>query len=239
MRSVLSRSRTSLWRSAVACLAAAALLLPTVAHASPFSVPTIVGPADTGSADTSTDPDAESTEEEARDAYREGSNAYALGNYADAVVYFERAYELSQRAELLFNLGQAYTRWYDISNDVEHLKKARRLYENYVINVDSTSMTEAQKADARADAQKRITEVDRRIAKHEGVGTSSRDRDQGPRKPVYKKAWFWIAIIGGAAAVAGVTTAVVLTTRRNDGFQPELGTIGDRAGLGPGLSLRF
>ena len=53
-------------------------------------------------------------------------------------------------------------------------------------------------------------------------------------------------LIGGAAAIGGVTTAVILTTRPKP-FTPELGTIGNlggnpggKLGVSPGgLSLRF
>jgi hypothetical protein len=181
---------------------------------------------------------------EAKAEYRAGSDAYALGNYEEAVLHFERAYELSQQPALLFNLGQSYTRWYDISNDVEHLKKARRLYENYVLNVGATNLDEQGQADARADAQRRITEVDRLIAKHQDATTGPVGEDDKSNKPVHKKAWFWVAIIGGAAVIGGVAAAVVVTTRPK-GFEPELGIIGSSpsAGRSPleggGLTLRF
>jgi tetratricopeptide (TPR) repeat protein len=180
--------------------------------------------------------------EAAKAEYRKGSDAYALGNYEEAIEHFERAYQLSQEPALLFDIGQAYTRWYDLSNDVEQLKKARRMYENYVINLDATDLNEEERANARADAQRRIAEVDRRIADHRETGAPV---DEGPedddtnKKPVHKKAWFWVAILGGIAVVtAGVTTGVVLGTRRN-GFEPELGTIGGRMPQGGGLTLRF
>jgi tetratricopeptide (TPR) repeat protein len=176
--------------------------------------------------------------EAAKAEYRLASDAYALGNYEQAIEHFEKAYKLSQEPALLFDIGQAYTRWYDLSNDVEQLKKARRMYENYVINLDVTDMTDEERANARADAQRRIAEVDRRIADHRDSNTEVDEDDDKAKKPVHKKAWFWVAIIGGIAVVtAGVTTGVVLGTRR-DGFQPELGTIGLAPSSG-GLTLRF
>jgi tetratricopeptide (TPR) repeat protein len=216
----------------------ATALPPSIVHASPFGVPIVA-----------TQPEGEESEEEelseadreAQAEYRAGSDAYALGNYEEAVRHFERSYELSQQPALLFNLGQSYTRWYDISNDVEHLKKARRLYENYVLNVGATHLDEQGQADARADAQRRITEVDRLIAKHQDATTGPVGEDDKPNKPVHKKAWFWVAIIGGAAVIGGVTAAVAVTTRPK-GFEPELGIIGRSPSSplgGGGLSLRF
>lgn len=172
--------------------------------------------------------------------YRLASDAYALGNYEQAIEHFERAYELSQEPALLFDLGQAYTRWYDLSNELEQLKKARRMYENYVINLDASDLGDEERAIARSDAQRRITEVDRRVADHR----ESNDAIPGPSDdpaeatPIHKKPWFWVAIVGGLAVVAaGVTTGVLLGAR-SDEFQPELGTIGRAPGSG-GFTLRF
>lgn len=176
--------------------------------------------------------------EKAKAEYKLASDAYALGNYEEAIAHFEAAYKLSQEPALLFDLGQAYTRWYDLSNDLDHLEKARRMYENYVINLDATALDDEEKAHARADAQRRIAEVDRRIADHEARAPSQGEVDEGEKKPVHKKAWFWVAIVGGLAVIgAGVATGVVLGTRR-DRFEPELGTIGLAPG-GGGLAIRF
>jgi tetratricopeptide (TPR) repeat protein len=217
-------------------------LTPLPAAASPFAVPTIDLASDAAGQPDDSDESSEDDDPataEAKAEYRAGSDAYALSNYEEAVAHFERAYELSQQPALLFNLGQSYTRWYSISNDIEHLKKARRLYENYVLNVGATNLDEQGQADARADAQRRIAEVDRMIAAHkdpsgngEGPGPDKQD------KPVHKKAWFWVAIIGGAALIGGGVAAAVLLTRPDEGFVPELGTLG-RGGLDNGLTLRF
>lgn len=216
----------------VATLAVCIAVLPPAAHASPFAVPTIDSAPESGG-------DEDPAIAEAKAEYRAGSDAYALGNYQEAVTHFERAYELTHQPDLLFNLGQSYTRWYDISNDIEHLKKARRLYENYVLNVGATDLDEEAQAQARADAQRRISEVDRRIAQHQD--SEPQDENPGtdePKKPVHKKAWFWVTIVGGLAVIGGVTAAVVLTTRK-PGFEPELGTLGRAPLDGGGLTLRF
>jgi tetratricopeptide (TPR) repeat protein len=219
----------------------AVALVPPIAHASPFAIDTAISPSGEEPEDSQEDP----TIAEAKEEYRAGSDAYALGNYEEAVTHFERAYELTHQPELLFNLGQSYTRWYDISNDIDHLKKARRLYENYVLNVGATDLDEEEQAQAAADAQRRIAEVDRRIAQHEDnkPGNDTGPQTDEPKKPVYKKAWFWVAIVGGLAVVGGVTAAVVLTTRKDQGFEPELGTIGHaplgHPPSGGGLTLRF
>lgn len=236
----------SVLRITPALLVAASLaLLPPVAAASPFALPALSAVHGEGEDDAPEGEEApaeDPTVTEARAEYKAGSDAYALGNYEAAVGHFERAYELSGEPALLFNLGQAYTRWYDIDNDVEHLKKARRLYENYDLNLDATNLDDQSRAEARADAQHRIREVDRRIAAHEKNFPTNQEEDTGEKKPLAKKAWFWIAVLGGAAVAGGVATAVILTTRPAP-LEPELGIIGNSSGglgLGPGgLSLRF
>jgi hypothetical protein len=212
-------------------------------RASPLGVPVIKTQPESGDGSETEDEFDENDPNviEAKSEYRAGSDAYALGNYEEAVGHFERSYELSQQPELLFNLGQSYTRWYDISNNVDHLKKARRLYENYVLNVGATQLDEQGQADARADAQRRIAEVDRAIAKHEHATTGPVGVDDDKtKKPVYKKAWFWVVIIGGVAAVSGgIAAGVVASGNAKSGFVPELGTIGNGSLHDGGLTLRF
>lgn len=235
----LSSSRLQRSCATIVAGALALALLPSPAAASPFAITprsTIQEPDAAGGGETE-------VETEAKAAYKAGSDAYALGNYEEAVGHFERAFELSNKPALLFNLGQAYTRWYDISNDIEHLKKARRLYENYVLNIGATQLDEQEQADARADAQRRIAEVDRRISEHEEAPPAGPidDGEDEQNKPVYKKAWFWLAILGGAAVVGGGIATAVILTRPRDTFEPELGTIGraPAGGVPGGLVLRF
>src|SRR5213083_2422043 len=45
---------------------------------------------------------------EAEQAYEQGQAAFDAGRFGDAVVAWERSYELSKEPVLLFNLGQAY-----------------------------------------------------------------------------------------------------------------------------------
>lgn len=51
-----------------------------------------------------------SSDEFARQVFQAGKAAYAIGNYNEALKYFQQAYELSGRAALLYNIGQAADR---------------------------------------------------------------------------------------------------------------------------------
>ncbi|NVB37737.1 tetratricopeptide repeat protein [Pseudenhygromyxa sp. WMMC2535] len=234
---VLSATSCTAW---IVGLAVATASSP--AAASPFAIPPSLHAA---SEAPEPEPEPEPELAEAVAENQAGSDAYALGNYEQAVTHFERAYQLSHEPALLFNLGQAYTRWYDLSNALEHLEKARRLYENYVLNIGHADLDEAQEAQARVDAQRRIAEVDRLIAQHEQAfapAPAPATTDEPAPEPVHKKAWFWVAVIGGVAVVVGGVTAGVLLANRDEPFEPELGTIGAgrRVGLSPGgWTLRF
>lgn len=64
-------------------------------------------------------------------AYREGSDLYEVGKYPEAIERFQRAWELSKEEQLLYNLGQAYWKWYDVDPDVDHLRQAAVFFRNY------------------------------------------------------------------------------------------------------------
>ena len=203
---------------------AAIILPPRIAAASPWSVP--LRPA-------LADPSAEDLAEAQRE-YQLGTQAYALGNYDQAVAHFERSYALSDRPELLFNIGQSYAQWYTLTGDPGQLRKARKLFQNYVKYLDASHDEDPE---ARADAQRRIDEIDAELAAVDArnapppvVDQPAEPAPQPPptdkeRKPVHRKGWFWGVVIGGVLLVAGGITVGVLATRP-PAFEPELGIIG-------------
>lgn len=186
--------------------------------------------------------------------YKAGTQAYALGNYEQAIVHFERSYALSNHPYLLYNLGLAYTQWYGLSNDAGNLRKARRLFQNYLKALaDDPKMDQEQRDDAEAQIAKideQLAEIAARspaAAPPEGPSEAAgapppRGGDVPPpsKQPVYKKGWFWGVIVVGALAVAGGVTAGVLASRRDERGPAELGNIGPTRGEVPtGLGLRF
>jgi len=231
-------------RLLVAPLAVALVLAPLSAAASPYRIvaaptpavqPTSAPEESGGALPLSDDPALE---------YRRGEQAYALGNYEQAVRHFEHSYELSNFAELLYNLGKAYAQWYDLNSDLSLLRKARRLFQNYTKRLaENPEMDQSQ----RAEAEAQIARLDEQIAAEEArlaapppvVGPEPAPEpeptgpDQPAKKPVYRRGWFW-GVIGGLVVAGAVTAAIVLT--RKPGFEPELGSIGPNTG---GVALRF
>lgn len=217
------------------------LAMPSTALASPMSWalrPTVARD-DAPGASEPTETDAEDPAlVEAKQAFEAGSREYKLGNYEQAVALFERSYELSERPALLFNIAQAYARKYEIDDDVENLRKAKKLYANFIVDMEAAGELDPE---AKADAERLSAEVDAQIEAHEQrVRTSgrgkSRDRDD---RPLVKKGWFWAVVVGGAAAVAGGVTAAVLLSR-DEAFDPELGRVsGGDAPDGGGFRVHF
>jgi len=244
-------------RLLAASIAVALVLAPLGATASPFrwvAPPVAEAPA---SAPAPVSAPAAATEEAAATSptqplsddpaieYRLGEQAYALGNYEQAVRHFERSYQLSNFAELLYNLGKAYAQWYDLNHDLSLLRKAKRLFQNYTKRLtENPEMDQSQ----RAEAEAQVTRIDEQIAEEEARLAAAKPGaepgpalaptqpvDQPARKPVYKRGWFWGLIgIGGLVVAGAVTAAIVLT--RKPSFTPELGSIGPNSS---GVALRF
>lgn len=60
---------------------------------------------------------------EARTHFQAGRDAFSRGNFAGAATSFERAYALSRRPQLLYNIGRAYQeqlRWEDAHRSFQH-----------------------------------------------------------------------------------------------------------------------
>lgn len=247
---------TASTRPLAASLAALLVLAPLPAVASPYAVlaPVSAGapvpadsppvlpaspepgagaaPTDSAAISAATSPTEPLSDDPALE-YRRGEQAYALGNYEQAVRHFERSYQLSNFADLLYNLGMAYAQWHGLDGDVGHLRKAKRLFQNYTKRLaENPEMDQSQ----RDEAEAQVARIDEQIAEHERRAAApppivkpepqSQPQplpDQPEKKPVYKRGWFW-GVIGVVVVAAAVTTAVVLT--RKPGFEPELGSIG-------------
>lgn len=124
----------------LACCLAASLSIPAVGRAAPpveeeeaapaadsEAPQTPETPEDSAPPLETSDPD----RERASELFEQGSSDYTLGNYSSAIEKFEEAYRLSNEPEMLYNLGQAYWKSYDVQPSVDVLRKARVLFLNY------------------------------------------------------------------------------------------------------------
>jgi tetratricopeptide (TPR) repeat protein len=161
----------------------------------------------------------------AKDAYAEGEKAYRLGRFEDAALAFERAYELSGLPDILYNIGLSHLRWYDVDPDIAHLRKAKVVFQNYVIEIQKNpDLGDLEEAEAV------IAQIDEKIAEAEAAAKADGPRDVPSGEPVDhgpdpgKKLRLGGSVamgVGGAFVVAGVVSGVVLGVRGQE-FEGDL-----------------
>lgn len=87
------------------------------------------------------------TQQEAAALFREGSMFYELGQYEDAIVKFEAAWKLAPVPQLLFNLGQAHRRWFEVDPNIDHLRQSKTFFVNYDKRMKTDPSYGAREAD--------------------------------------------------------------------------------------------
>lgn len=112
---------------------------------------------------------------EAQRLFDKGAEAYNLGRFDVAVENFERAYELSQANALLFNIAQAYTKYFDVDPNPAHLRKAKVMFLNFA------KIAEASGEDPR-DARARMAKIDEQLADFEAQQEAERARAEVAEK---------------------------------------------------------
>lgn len=153
--------------------------------------------------------------------YQKGEKAYRLGQFEDAAMAFEKAYEKSGLPDILYNIGLSHLRWYDVDPDIAHLRKAKVVFQNYVIEIQKNpELGDLEEAEAL------IKQIDEKIAEHEKAEADAAaanqpddDPDPGPidlGPDPGKKLRLGGAIamgVGGAFVVGGAVSGVVLGVR--------------------------
>jgi tetratricopeptide (TPR) repeat protein len=164
---------------------------------------------------------AESSNDDPKALFERGSALYALGRYAEAAPLFERAFELKPDPALLYNAAQAYRFTGNKTRALTLYRNYYRLYGDSIPNSD--------------EVQRQIQQLEAAIATDERAKTAPPTGMQAPRptptaetspgavltasptpapKPLVKRPWFWVAVVGGAAVVAtAVGVGVAVGTR--------------------------
>jgi tetratricopeptide (TPR) repeat protein len=153
--------------------------------------------------------------------YEKGEKAYRLGQFEDAALAFEKAYEKSGLPDILYNIGLSHFRWYEVDPDIAHLRKAKVVFENYVIEIQKNP--ELGDLEEAGDL---IKQIDEKIAAHEKAqaeadAAANQNQpnttgpvDLGPDPGKKLRLGGSIAMgIGGAFVVGGVVSGVVLGVR--------------------------
>jgi tetratricopeptide (TPR) repeat protein len=153
------------WTSCLALLCSS-LMLPTEAHASNAMAEAalLMAPA-AGQGVASEDP---------RALYEEGRKAYRLGDFEAAVDKWERAYDLSDKPLLLYNISLAYKGRYSISRDIADLRRSKAILDNFI------KIAEADPDLDLDDAPERMAELEKLIAKAEEEEASGAEPTRSP-----------------------------------------------------------
>ncbi len=137
----------------------------------------------------------DSLEEEARGLFHAGSAAYDRADYEVALDYFQRAYDLSHRPLLLFNIGHTAERAREDARAIE-------AFEAY--------LRAAPDAENRPNVEARIARLRRQIAE---AGAASPSPSATPAPPDEGPgAGPWVLLISGAVLAVGGGVMVGVST---------------------------
>lgn len=215
------KSRLEPWCCSLTCVALLSTSLPAAAASPRFGVVGLgmLAPEDDTAA--------------AREAYNEGEKAYRLGKFDAAATAFERAYELSGLPDILYNIGLSHLRWYDVDPDVAHLRKAKVVFQNYVIEIQKNpelgDLEEAEAVIAQID--EKLQEAEAKAGAGSNTTTDGNDTgsgavpepvDLGPDPGKKLRLGGAIAMgIGGVFVVTGAVSGVILGVK-GQGFEESL-----------------
>jgi tetratricopeptide (TPR) repeat protein len=150
---------------------------------------------------------ADRVEDEARTLFEAGRMAFADGRFDDALNSFQRAFRLSDRPVLLFNIGTSLDRLQRKSEAVE----AFEAYLERIPDAHNSGEVESRLRSLRQEEERRRA-VEAELAAREAE-----------RRPLYLKWWFWTII--GALVIGGAVTAGILLY--DPGIEgPQLGSTG-------------
>lgn len=140
-------------------------------------------------------------EAEAREAFREGSDAYAEARYGEAMRLFRRAYELSGRAALLYNIGLTADRLRDDAAAVD-------AFERYLASGEDARRDEVERRLAASRARliaRSVPDPDRSDPARSDAGLVDPPPPDGP-----SRAGPWaVGLTGVALAVGGAVMLAV------------------------------
>jgi tetratricopeptide (TPR) repeat protein len=158
--------------------------------------------------------------EEAKALFAAGRSAFEAGRYQDALGHFERCYEISQRAALLYNIGITHDRLRDD-------ERALHFYDSYLAAVptaDNRVEVETRSAAIRSALERRKSASPATAAAPAPseaaatVATPSEsyspatdepaDRDEGG---LLSKWWFWTAV--GVVAVGAISAGAIVVAK--------------------------
>ncbi len=186
-------------------------------------------------------------DEAAKQHFDRGTTAYALGRYSEAATEFEQAYESKPDAALLFNAAQAHRAAGNQARALELFQNYLRVYSGRVGNEAEVQHIVAQLKEAiasrsKASAARSVTPPPALSPSPGSAGAPEVAPPLGsspspapvqspnvlvagtPPRPLYRRAWFWGAVGGGAAVVAVAIALGVVYGSSTRNPTPSIGT---------------
>jgi tetratricopeptide (TPR) repeat protein len=161
-------------------------------------------------------------DDEARGLFEAGKAAYEDGRFEDALAYFERAYALSPRPGLQYNLGLAYDR---LRRDAEALQA----FETYLSEQPDPAREQEVQNRVRAlrEHLARRAEVERAQAAVAPAVAPAPPKvvEHAPRRSDRsRKRWIWAAVGAGVAVVSAGIIATWAVSRDDGTPRPKPNT---------------
>jgi len=165
---MLNPTRSPSPLAAALALALAVLTAPGPALAAP-------APADTDAdKDKDSEPEADPALAEAQLLYEAGVARYAAADYGTAVDLWLKAYALLPatvdyqliKAQLIYNVARAQQKWFEIDQDVKHLRQSKEILGRYRLEIDELYEPEAAGLE-REKIDEQLEEVEAEIAAYE------------------------------------------------------------------------
>lgn len=177
---------------------------------------------------------------EAERLYEEGHILYESADYNGAIVKFTEALGEAKRAGsedfrvrglLLYNIGRAHVKAYEIDKDLSHLRQARTIYRQFIKDADVEAMFEQFNPQDVADARKELRVLETRLEALENT-----DKPDGPPPPPevapsvdWKKPRnTGIGLVaGGSAVLVGGVAVLAFGSTLKPGAEAEVNKLAD------------
>lgn len=167
---------------------------------------------------------------EATRLFEAAAQAFNLGNFGLAIEKFTAAYDLSQATELLYNIAQAHARRYDVDRNVEDLRRARVLFDNFIkiSRANGEDVRDAEGRRATIDAQlTALEEAEQRAVEQRAAEQRAAERRAAEQRAAeqrgYRPGKLAVAgyvslgvglLAGSGVAVTGFVSAGLLADQR-------------------------
>lgn len=155
----------------------------------------------------------------ARKLFVKGDRAYADGRYEDAAKAFEKAYELSGRSSLLFNLGNAYERLHRYQDAAEALDRYlpdAKPKEQYAIEKRIQDLKHRAKEQQKQKQQEAQAQKEKEQQQAAPPEKKPKPPPPGAGGSTPTTGWVLLGTGGAALVVGGVFGALALSARHDE-----------------------